>query len=181
MSAARNLSPAPNLVPAKHRTQRPSKTSKTSKAIEPSDDHLREADGDLFLARALALSEARHLRHRAVWHTQHPLDEGWRYRETFDVPSYSHPGETHRVVYCAETQGYACTCTANAGFKAPCSHIGATAYLVMTLAKAMAQTEEQARREQLREAMHEEDRIRAGYERDYPGGTAGGWQSDSWK
>lgn len=142
MSAARNLSPAPNLVPAKQRTQKPSST------IVPEPRHLELADGDLHLAKSLALADARNLVYRAKWTTQHDLADGWRYREMFAVPSYSQPGETHTVVWQHEERWLRCTCTAGS-FLAPCSHAGAAFHAIRVIEGLMTRTEGEARHEQL--------------------------------
>ena len=77
------------------------------------ESHLHAAEGDLWLARALALAEANPVLPAcaARWLTAHDYDEPLGARgkvELFALPSRSRPGRTHLVRYHAPTATLRC-------------------------------------------------------------------------
>lgn len=128
--------PDPRTAPAAHST-----------AIETRPDHLAQCAGDVWLARSLALAEAAHLTHQARWLTPHegPLNDG----EEFAVPSVSHAGIAHKVVYHQHT--YVCDCPAGS-YGRPCKHAGSVLTWTWQYREATRpQSDQERRREEARE------------------------------
>lgn len=83
----------------------------TARTIIPTQEsHLRAAEGDLWLARCLALAEANPALPAcaARWLTPHEFDEPLRSVELFALPSRSQPGNTHLVRYHAQSATLRC-------------------------------------------------------------------------
>lgn len=157
---------------------------RSSRAVPILESHLRAAEGDLWLARALALSERNPMLPAcaARWLTPHEYDEALRAIELFALPSASQPGRTHLVRYDARTAtvrclsleealetlcdvGYSGThiletgdlvgCVAGS-FGRPCRHAGAAWKWIVEHDGARAKTPEQRTKEARMAAADEE-------------------------
>lgn len=82
----------------------------TARTIQTLESHLRAAEGDLWIARCLALAEANPTLPAcaARWLTPHAYDEPLRSVELFALPSRSQPGCTHLVRYHAQSATLRC-------------------------------------------------------------------------
>lgn len=174
MYAPRAARPA-NLVPNSGTHSQPSTFVRTN------DRHLEAAEGDLWLARCLALADndaAPLPACAARWLTPHEYEEPLRSVELFALPSRSQPGRTHLVRYHAATATLRCLsveealetlcdvgysgrhvletgdlvgCIAGA-FGRPCRHAGAAFAWVLAHDRRLARTAEQRAREEYRAA-----------------------------
>lgn len=182
------------------RAAMPTVPTATPQNVPTRESHLALAEGDLWLARCLALAD-----HDAAplpacaarWLTPHAYDEPLRAVELFALPSRSQPGRTHLVRYHAQTATLRClsleealdtlcevgysgqhvletgdlvSCIAGS-FGRPCRHAGAAFAWVLAHDRWLARSAEQRAREE-RAAATDAEYWEAVLRRERPGGAS---------